>query len=245
MEGIDWGQVLVVFAKPVFSALMISSLVSGFVMYRDRKKLKSGDRSGYVSVSINYEFNDELHYGPLFERPLEDMLRNSQAVKIVQQAVKQKKKEKENPVLLLEANSARFVYERIGDYVVEFFAESRLAHALGQPIIMGAYILALTYDTADTQAERKLRLLVIEESLLYKIADRGRMTVHSEKGIERAAVIDQIAARYGEEPERFGMKGLAVRATEGAGVTYHNPRPHPASTGAATARHDLSAHGFF
>ena len=245
MGGIDWGQVLIVFVKPVFGAVMISFLVSSFVMYRDRKKLKSGDRSGYVSVSINYEYDDELHYGPLFERPLDDMLRNSLAVKLVQQAVKKKKKENEDPVLLLEVNSARFVYERIGDYVTEFFAESRLAHALGQPIIMGAYILALTFDTADTQAERKLRLLVIEESLLYKIAERGRMTVHSEKGIERAAVIDQIAALYVEEPERFGMKGLAVRAMEGSGVTYHNPRPQPASTGAAENRHDLSAHGFF
>ncbi|PON10833.1 hypothetical protein C2W62_47995 [Candidatus Entotheonella serta] len=117
--SIDWSALLLLLVKPVIGAVITSSLVTSIVIYRDRKKLKSGDRSGYVSVSINYEHHSELHYGPLFERPLEDILRNSQAVKIVNQAIKKKKKEVNRPVILLDVKSARFVYERIGDYVAE------------------------------------------------------------------------------------------------------------------------------
>ncbi len=245
LGAIDWGGVFLLLVKPVISAVITSSLVTSFVIYRDRKKLKSGDRSGYVSVSINYESHHELHYGPLFERSLEDILRNSQAVNIVNRAVKRKKREPDSPVILLDVQSARFVYERIGDYVAEYFVESRLAHALGQPIIMGTYVLSLIFDGGDAEGERKLRLLVIEESLLYQIAETGRITIHSEKGAKRAEVIDAIAVLYFEAPERFGIKELAVRALSGADVTHYKPAPRPSATVSTPARDDLAAHGFF
>lgn len=245
MGGMDWSALLLLLVKPIIGAVITSGLVTAMVIYRDRKTLKSGDRSGYVSVSINYEYNGELHYGPLFERPLEDILRNRQAVKIVNQAVKRKKRETDSPEILLDVKSARFVYERIGDYVAEYFVESRLAHALGQPIIMGTYVLALIFDGGETDEERKLRLLVIQESLLYQIAETGRITVNSEKGAKRAEIIDTIAALYFESPERFGLKGLAVRALSGTGVTHYKPVPRPSTAVAAPARDNLAAHGFF
>ncbi len=123
--------------------------------------------------------------------------------------------------------------------------ESRLAHALGQPIIIGRYVLALIFDSGDAEAERKLRLLVIEESLIYQIADAGRMAVSSEQGVKRTEVIDAIAALYFESPERFGLKALAVRAFSGTGVMHHKPIPRTSTTGSPPTRDDLATHGFY
>ncbi len=64
IETIDWGGILLTLIKPLISAVVTSGIITSFVIYRDRKKLKSGDRSGYVNVSINYRCGN---YGP-FER---------------------------------------------------------------------------------------------------------------------------------------------------------------------------------
>ncbi len=86
---------------------------------------------------------------------------------------------------------------------------------------------------------------MIEASLLYRMVHEGRITVNSEEGAKRADMIDRIAALYVEGPERFGIKGLAIRAMGGVGVTHYKPIPNQPATVAAATKDDLAAHGFF
>jgi hypothetical protein len=123
---------------------------------------------GQVNFSLNFVENNTLLLRTLMEEPANDVWLNDYGVKQVLRAAE--RVTLEQPFLIMDDDEDMdFVKRAVLNVLSERFAEAFVARSLGVPVKAGTYIFGITFEKYADLRTRKLRVLLMEESLLKSL----------------------------------------------------------------------------
>ena len=168
---IDWQQVqdvagsLIVdhWLKIVCGVLLAfgGTLLARWKQRRDYYKREFLQR---LNLSLNYIEDGVLRIRTIFEMNLGEVLFNQELVNQVLKAAKDK-----TVLLKMDKDTQWLVNNSILNEIAERFSEGQIAHERGMPVCIAKYAFCLTCEKDDDVRVRKLRVMLVQESMMDRL----------------------------------------------------------------------------
>jgi hypothetical protein len=202
-------------------------LTLGFIpvvwgIYRARREWRTREFMSRFSISLNVlraEENGTMLWIPAAgEYDLEEVFhRNRVAVKIVRKAASAATPEEPFLVTIPEDDRASILNE-VANRVEVMLREGSFAALAGLPVRFVPLVLGLTCEKGADVRIRKIRALVVEESLLRRIDRIGEVRFDKPHHVVRAQTLRRMAKLYCEKPDWFARVVVALPIREEAAV---------------------------
>jgi hypothetical protein len=122
-----------------------------------------------VNLSLNFLDGDMLRFRTLFELELDSiLLGNSAAVRIVLRAARRTRPGQ--PIMEFPPDEAWHIMNSVLNEISERFAHGTLAAAVGVPVVRRQFVFAMTCEKDKDVRWMKIRIMLIAENLLERIA---------------------------------------------------------------------------
>ncbi len=184
----------------ILTGLIIAAgawLLGGWQARRAWQRREFLDR---INVSLNRIDDGTLKIRTLAEHPLLDVLLNRHAVRELQQAAR--RSTARDPLIRLPGERRGLFLTAVLNAVAEQFADGQLRRDLGVTGVAGTYVLALTFEQDGPVFTRKIRVMVIRQTLLLSLpkeAPRLEVPHHS----TRWQTLQSLAASYQADATHF------------------------------------------
>jgi hypothetical protein len=217
----------------------LAGLSLGFIpvlwgIYRARREWRTRQFMSRFSVSLNILRDDQggtvLWIPAAGEYDLEEVFhRNRTAVKIVRQAALATTPAEPFMATIPKDDRAPILNE-IANRVEVMLREGSFAALAGLPVRFVPLVIGLSCEKGADVRIRKVRALVMEESLLRNIANIAELRFDKPHHVVRAQTLRRMARLYAEKPDFFARVVVALPISE-------------ASVGERESRHLVSEHG--
>jgi len=202
-------------------------LALGFIpvlwgIYQARREWRKREFMRRFSISLNILRSDPngtmLWIPAAGEYDLEEVFhRNRTGVKIVRKAARATTPEEPFLVAIPEADRASILNE-VANRVEVMLGEGSFAALAGLPVRFVHLVLGLTCEKGADVRIRKIRAMVVEESLLRRIDQIGEVRFEKPHHVVRIQTLRHMAKLYAERPDLFVRLIVALRVPESAGV---------------------------
>jgi hypothetical protein len=205
----------------------LAGLALGFIpllwgIYRARREWRKREFMSRFSVSLNILRPD--HDGTVLwipaagEYDLEEVFhRNRTAVKIVRKAASATTPEEPFLVTVPE-DDRRSILNEVANRVEVMLREGSFAALAGLPVRFVPLVLGLTCEKGADVRIRKVRAMVVEESLLRSIDQIAEVRFEKPHHVVRVQTLRHMAKLYAEKPDLFVRLAVALRVPEAAAV---------------------------
>lgn len=168
--------------------------------WKSRSTWKARDFMTRVNFSLNYVEDNTLKIRTLREADIRHiLLGNQHGRKVVLGCAKRTSLEK--PFLQLPKKDAWIVLNSILNEISEQFAEGFLAASMGAPVRTATYVFGVTCERDSNVRMNKIRVMIIEKSLLEKIDALGELRFEQKHHHVRHATLKRMREIYGS-PQR-------------------------------------------
>jgi hypothetical protein len=163
------------YSKNILSYVGSACLGALFMWWRDRRhrqRFLNKEFPNHVNFSVNYFNGPTLVMRTLMETTADQIWLNPYVVQLVAKAAKNTTAE--DPILhLADKTHMDFLTRAVVNELSELTAETFLARSLGQNVATANYVFAVTYEKFKDIRTLKLRVLLIREDDMPKIAAAG------------------------------------------------------------------------
>ena len=181
-------------------ATLVTLIVVIATYWKSRSTWKARDFMTRVNFSLNYVEDNTLKIRTLREADIRHiLLGNQHGRKVVLRCARRTNLEK--PFLQLPKKDAWIVLNSILNEISEQFAEGFLAAAMGAPIRIATYVFGITCERHSDVRMNKIRVMIIEKSLLEKIDALGKLRFELEHHHVRLDTLKRMQAIY-RSPQR-------------------------------------------
>ena len=174
--------------------------------YVARRQLKSGAFIDQVNLSLNIMVGDALKLRTISERPLAEIVPNSEARTVVRNAAKavldrkktlDSKEEDIWPLLQLPKDQARYILRCVVNHVAGHFGTGSVREDCGQEVSSTWYAVCLTSEETD-QGQTKIRALLLKEQHLedFPLLKGDGVKLEHPNHIERVRALHRAANVY-------------------------------------------------
>lgn len=153
-----------------------------------------------LNISLNIIRDGKLKIRTLNETRCELLFPNMQAAQAVINAAK--KTTLEDPLLELPKDDYWYYLNAVLNEISEQFAIGVLREDLGLPVTCEKFVICLTSEADGNLRMRKVRAMVIRESLLKKLPDE-MPKLSRDHHQTRWATLQKLAIAYEKSPEKF------------------------------------------
>lgn len=157
-RGIQWGI-----------TILLASLTGWYGYWRARQKWQRKEYLDRINVSLNLLVDNTLLIRTLLEKSCDDIFLNKVAVSEVLKA--SQRTTEANPLLPLPQADYWYYLNSVLNEVSEKFAAGLIRRDLGQPVVTGRYLVALTFECAGEMKTRKVRAMVIRKDVLLGLPE--------------------------------------------------------------------------
>ena len=200
-------------------------LIVGFIpvlwgIYRARREWRKREFMSRFSISLNVLRQDAegttLWLPAAGEYDLEEVFhRNRMAVKIVRKAASLTTPEEPFLLTIPEDDRASILNE-VANRVEVMLREGSFAVLAGLPVRFVPVVLGLTCEKGADVRIRKVRAMVVEESLLRGIDQIGEVRFDKPHHVVRLQTLRHMAKLYADKPNMFVRLVVALRVPEAA-----------------------------
>ncbi len=170
----------------------------------DWKKQEFLDR---LNLSLNTIDDGTLKIRTLGEKRCEDVFLNSAAAETVKKVAR--KTTAADPILPIPVDENWYYLNAVLNTLSEQFAEGFLKQDMCGKVTSATYLIVLTCEAEGEMKTRKIRVMVIQKSLLINLPPE-MPKLQSPRHVTRWATLQFLAAEYGRNPARFKEVELAV-----------------------------------
>ncbi|MCA8995494.1 MAG: hypothetical protein KDA80_00840 [Planctomycetaceae bacterium] len=137
--------------------------------WRSRRNFERREFLDRMLVSLNMIEDGTLKIRTMLEMACEDVFLNSSAVQAVIEAAKRTKAD--DPVLPLPKEDYWYYLNAVLNEISERFCNGTLKREMGQAVQCETYVIYLTCESAPNLRQRKIRAMMIRESLLLNLPE--------------------------------------------------------------------------
>lgn len=164
---------------------------------KDWEKREFFDR---LNISLNIIRDGKLKIRTLNETHCDALFPNSKAAQAVIEAAK--KTTVDDPILPLPENDYWYYLNALLNEVSEQFAVGSLREDLGLPVSCDTFVICLTSEANVNIRMRKVRAMVIRESLLKNLPEK-KPTIARPQHETRWETLQKLAVAYEKTPDKF------------------------------------------
>jgi hypothetical protein len=201
-------------------------LVIGFIpvlwgIYQARRQWRTHEFMSRFSVSLNILRQDPegsvLWIPAAAEYDVEEVFhRNRTAVKIIRKAARATTPEEPFLVTIPE-DDRRSLLNEVGNRVEVMLREGSFAALAGLPVRYLNLVVGLSCEKGADVRIRKIRALIVEESLLRTIDKIATVRFDKPHHVVRAQTLRRMASLYAEKPDLFARIVVALPLPEAVG----------------------------
>jgi hypothetical protein len=159
-------------------ALLATICLVLLAYWRSRSRWKTRDFLGRINFSLNFIQDNRLKIRTLQENTIDDiLLNNTHGRRMMLKAASRTTLEK--PFLDLPEKDAWIVLNSVLNEISEQFADGFLAIAAGLPMRTTTFIFGITCERDTDVRMNKIRVMIIERSLLEKIDELDEIEFES------------------------------------------------------------------
>lgn len=169
-------------------------------MWRARRRWAKKEFFDRLNVSLNILNGGKLQIRTLLEKNCDAVFLNAAITKAVIKAAKNTTPK--DSILPLPLDDYWHYLNPVLNEISEHFASGYLRRDAGLPVNSEIYLLCLTCEAAGGMRQRKVRAMLMRKSVLTNLpAEKPELESSSHE--TRWTTLNQIAAEYKKEPERF------------------------------------------
>jgi hypothetical protein len=184
----------------VLVGVLITAAGGAITLWRARRRWKRREFLDRINVSLNMLIGGKLLIRTLIEKSCQDVFLNTSAVKTLLAAAG--RTTPQNALLPLDKDDYWYFLNAVLNEISEKFSVGQLKQDLGQPVIAGRYLIALTFECAGDMKTRKIRAMVIRKDLLLALpVEVPEFTSPHHK--VRWDTLHQMKAAYAKTPSQF------------------------------------------
>jgi len=177
--------------------MAVGWLIGRYRAYKNWEKREFYER---LNISLNSMQDGKLVIRTLSEKRCDEIFLNASAAKQVADSARLTTEQ--DPLLPLDKDDYWYYLNSVLNEISEQFAQGHIKKDLGQQVTCAKYLICLTSEVAGTLRMRKVRAMVIQESVLLKLPKEvPKMAAQSHS--TRWTTLQQLAAMYQKEPHRF------------------------------------------
>jgi len=177
-------------------ATVVTLIVVLATYWKSRAMWKARDFMTRVNFSLNYVEGNTLKIRTLRESDIRHvLLGNQHGRKLVLRCARRTSRAK--PFLQLPKRDAWIVLNSILNEISEQFAEGFLAASMGAPVQSATYVFGITCERDSNVRMNKIRVMIIEKSLLEKIDTLGELRFEQKHHHVRQATLKRMREIYG------------------------------------------------
>lgn len=188
---------------------IVAGLVCGvFVMRRALKKLNNREFFDQVNFSLNIIQGNQLKLRTLIEKPASEVFNNEAMINLVNKACKKAKPGE--PFLQIENPKDHWhCLNAALNELSEKFAEGFLRDDLNLNKRKVTYVIALTCEASDQIKTRKVRVMMIKQSLLEEFPE-DELSVEFESHKTRIETLKYLSEAYTKDKEDYRFMHMEI-----------------------------------
>lgn len=168
----ELGEHLIEIANTYFShtiIILILSNITGFALwFKARKEWKKSKFEGRINISLNTVDAGVLRIRTLIEAPVKDVVLSAYARKLMKKA--SRRTTLKNEFLCFDdEKDSWLVYNEIRNTISGLYSEQLISAAIRGKKTEEKFLIALTWERDSETFIQKIRVLMIQESLLNRI----------------------------------------------------------------------------
>jgi len=206
------------------------AIFSGLAWLGHRRLYRRRTFPDLVNFSLNYFEGNQLVFRTLDETSLTEVWRNPHIVGLVKKA--KRKTALFNPILRLNrAADMELINQAVVNRLSSLFGAAFLAKSLGREAATATYVFAITYERFPRMATHKLRVLIIREDELVRLAGpQVDGSFWGPKETDRMSTLETMRRMYAD-PTTSGLLGKMELGVSGLAAARMAPlaqaRPTP------------------
>jgi hypothetical protein len=176
--------------------------------YKARREWHAKEFMGRVIVSLNVFADGFLKIRTVMERSLEEVFLNQVAVDKVLAAAA--KCTADDPLLPIDRADRWYLLNFVLNAVAEHFADGQVKLDAGVPVTRVKYALFLTCELVGDERIRKVRAMLVKESILKAFPDTDGIGLENPWHADRIKTLRRAAAVYATDPDQFLVLEVCV-----------------------------------
>jgi hypothetical protein len=188
------------------ASLVGFGFANAIARFRAWRELKRGAFLDQVNLSLNIMVGEDLKLRTISERPLAEIVANSEARTAVRRAAKavlnskktfRSEEEDIRPLLRLPKDQAPYILRCVVNHVAGHFSAGSLRQDAGHPVSPTWYAVCLTSEETD-QGQTKIRALLLKEKHLkdFPLLKGDGVTLEHPNHMERVRALHRAANLY-------------------------------------------------